>query len=153
MPTQRITPRDRMEVGRRLGLIEVDPKISFSSAWVSRNFWILILDLYLWCHLVFFHWMFRSLWYIERDPRLNMILVGDRCFSSSQIKGLTGSNDARMWPSHLPTSTERQKVLCSKRCKGQTSVVQHVVQLVIVQFVVHFWVPSLFLSFSTFKFF
>ena len=40
----------------------------------------------------------RSLFLIEPDPRLNLNFVGDRylIFNSSQIKGSTGSNDARM---------------------------------------------------------
>ena len=38
----------------------------------------------------------RSLFLIEPDPRLNLNFMVIVIFNSSQIKGSTGSNDARM---------------------------------------------------------
>ena len=52
-------------------------------------------------------------------------------FNSSQIKGSTGSNDARMMTLSSTHVDWEVKGFCSKCCKGQTSVVQHVVQHVI----------------------
>ena len=73
----------------------------------------------------------RSLLLIEPDPGSIWILLVIVNFNSSQIKGSTGSNDARMMTLSSTHVDWEVKGFCSKCCKGQTSVVQHVVQHVI----------------------
>ena len=73
----------------------------------------------------------RSLLLIEPDPRLNLNSAGDRYFQLEPDQRLNRiqwceDDDPLIYPRRL-----RGKRFCSKRCKGQTSVVQHVVQHVI----------------------
>ena len=96
---------------------------------VVRNFWILMFYVDVSSGLLSLDG--RSLLLIEPDPRLNLNSAGDRYFQLEPDQRLNRiqwceDDDPLIYPRRL-----RGKRFCSKRCKGQTSVVQHVVQHVI----------------------